>query len=88
MGTVGLSFGSATSGAGFDVASTVTSILAISSAIETPWKTQLDEPAGAGRGADGAGDKPVEPVDGGERADGFRRGAGLEAGVEFGYRMC
>jgi flagellar hook-associated protein 2 len=41
MGTVGLSFGSATSGAGFDVASTVTQILAVQQAIETPWKTQL-----------------------------------------------
>ena len=41
MGTVGLSFGSATSGAGFDVATTVTSILAIEQGIETPWKTQL-----------------------------------------------
>ena len=41
MGTVGLSFGSATSGAGFDVSSTVTSILAIQQGIETPWKTQL-----------------------------------------------
>ena len=41
MGTVGINFGSATGGAGFDVASTVSSILAISSGIETPWKTQL-----------------------------------------------
>ena len=41
MGTVGINFGSATSGAGFDVASTVTAILAATSAIETPWKTQL-----------------------------------------------
>jgi len=41
MATVGLSFGAASSGAGFDVTSTVTSILAISSAIETPWKAQL-----------------------------------------------
>jgi flagellar hook-associated protein 2 len=41
MATVGLSFGSATSGAGFDVTSTVTSILAISQAIESPWKAQL-----------------------------------------------
>ena len=41
MGTVGLSFGSATSGAGFNVATTVTSILAIEQGIETPWKTQL-----------------------------------------------
>ena len=41
MGTVGLSFGSATSGAGFDVAATVTSILAIEGAVETPWKAQL-----------------------------------------------
>ncbi|QHN04052.1 flagellar hook protein [Granulicella sp. WH15] len=41
MGTVGISFGSATSGAGFDVTSTVNSILAIQQGIETPWKTQL-----------------------------------------------
>ncbi len=41
MATVGLNFGSATSGAGFDVATTVTSILAISQGIETPWKTEL-----------------------------------------------
>ena len=41
MASVGLSFGSATSGAGFDVATTVTSILAISQAIESPWKAQL-----------------------------------------------
>ena len=41
MATVGLSFGSATSGTGFDVSTTVTSILAIESAVETPWKTQL-----------------------------------------------
>jgi flagellar hook-associated protein 2 len=41
MGTVGLNFGSATSGTGFDVATTVTSILATQQAIETPWKTQL-----------------------------------------------
>jgi len=41
MGTVGLSFGSATSGTGFDVSSTVTSILAIQQGIETPWKSQL-----------------------------------------------
>jgi flagellar hook-associated protein 2 len=41
MSTVGLSFGSATSGQGFDVASTVTSILAIQSGVETPWKAQL-----------------------------------------------
>ena len=41
MGTVGLSFGSATSGQGFDVASTVTQILASEKAIETPWNNQL-----------------------------------------------
>ncbi|HEY0264302.1 MAG TPA: flagellar filament capping protein FliD [Granulicella sp.] len=41
MGTVGLSFGSATSGQGFDVASTVSAIQAIEQGIETPWKTQL-----------------------------------------------
>jgi flagellar hook-associated protein 2 len=41
MGTVGLSFGSATSGQGFDVASTVTQIMAAEQAIENPWKSQL-----------------------------------------------
>ena len=41
MGTVGLNFGSGTSGQGFDVATTVTSILAINQAVETPWQTQL-----------------------------------------------
>jgi len=41
MATVGINFGAATSGAGFDVTSTVNSILAISQGIETPWNTQL-----------------------------------------------
>src|ERR1700730_15445145 len=41
MGTVGISFGSATSGQGFDVASTVTQIQASEQAIESPWKSQL-----------------------------------------------
>src|SRR5580698_3757415 len=41
MGTVGLSFGAATSGQGFDVASTVTQILASEQSIETPWNNQL-----------------------------------------------
>jgi flagellar hook-associated protein 2 len=41
MGTVGLSFGSPTSGQGFDVASTVAQIQAASSAIENPWNSQL-----------------------------------------------
>lgn len=41
MGSVGLSFGSATSGQGIDVASTVTQILANYQQVETPWKNQL-----------------------------------------------
>jgi flagellar hook-associated protein 2 len=41
MGTVGINFGAVNSGTGFDVAATVTSILAIEQAIEAPWKTQL-----------------------------------------------
>lgn len=41
MSTVGLSFGSATSGTGFDVSTTVTAIQASELAIETPWKNQL-----------------------------------------------
>ena len=41
MGTVGLSFGSPTSGAGFDVSTTVSQIVANLENVETPWKTQL-----------------------------------------------
>ena len=41
MGTVGLSFGSPTSGAGFDVSSTVSQIVANLQNVETPWKNQL-----------------------------------------------
>jgi flagellar hook-associated protein 2 len=41
MGTVGLSFGSATSGTGFDVSSTVAEIVGNLQKVETPWKTQL-----------------------------------------------
>ncbi|HEY6491495.1 MAG: flagellar filament capping protein FliD [Terracidiphilus sp.] len=41
MGTVGLSFGSPTSGAGFDVNATVSSIVANLQKVETPWKSQL-----------------------------------------------
>jgi len=41
MGTVGINFGSATSGQGFDVATTVTQIQASEQAIETPWQNQL-----------------------------------------------
>lgn len=41
MGTVGLNFGSATSGQGFDVTSTVNQIVSNLQAVETPWKTQL-----------------------------------------------
>lgn len=41
MGTVGINFGSVASGTGFDVAATVTSILAVEQGIEAPWKTQL-----------------------------------------------
>ncbi len=41
MGSVGLSFGSPTSGAGFDVSATVSAIMANLKNVETPWKTQL-----------------------------------------------
>ena len=41
MGTVGLNFGSPTSGQGFDVTSTVNSIVANLQKVETPWKNQL-----------------------------------------------
>lgn len=41
MSTVGLSFGSPTSGQGFDVTSTVNQIASILEGVETPWKSQL-----------------------------------------------
>jgi flagellar hook-associated protein 2 len=41
MGAVGLNFGSATSGAGFDVSTAVASIVANLQQVETPWNTQL-----------------------------------------------
>ena len=41
MGPVGLSFGSPTSGAGFDVSATVSQIMANLENVETPWKTEL-----------------------------------------------
>jgi flagellar hook-associated protein 2 len=41
MGTVGLSFGSPTSGAGFNVSATVAEIVGNLQNVETPWKTQL-----------------------------------------------
>ncbi len=43
MGTVGLSFGSPTSGAGFDVSATVAAIVGNLKNVETPWKTQLTD---------------------------------------------
>lgn len=41
MGTVGLNFGSPTSGTGFDVSATVSSIIGNLKNVETPWTTQL-----------------------------------------------
>ncbi len=41
MGTVGLSFGSPTSGTGFNVSTTVSEIVANLQNVESPWKTQL-----------------------------------------------
>jgi flagellar hook-associated protein 2 len=41
MGTIGISFGSPTSGQGFDVASTVNQIVTNLQTVEAPWKAQL-----------------------------------------------
>jgi len=41
MGTVGISFGSPTSGQGFDVTSTVNQLVTNLQSVETPWKTEL-----------------------------------------------
>jgi flagellar hook-associated protein 2 len=42
MSTVGLSFGSPTSGTGFDVSATVASIVSNLKNVETPWQNQLE----------------------------------------------
>src|SRR5947207_11710388 len=41
MGTVGLNFGSPTSGQGFDVTATVSTIIENLRKVEDPWKNQL-----------------------------------------------
>ena len=41
MGTVGLNFGSPTSGQGFDVTATVSTIVSNLQKVETPWKNQI-----------------------------------------------
>jgi flagellar hook-associated protein 2 len=41
MGTIGLNFGSPTSGTGFDVSATVSAIVSNLQKVETPWKAQL-----------------------------------------------
>jgi len=41
VGTVGLAFGSPTSGTGFNVSSTVAEIIGNLQNVESPWKTQL-----------------------------------------------
>src|SRR6202044_1760053 len=41
MGSVGIAFGSPTSGQGFDVSTTVAAIVANLQAVETPWQNQL-----------------------------------------------
>jgi len=41
MSTVGLNFGSINSGTGIDVNATVSQIMSIEQAVETPWKNQL-----------------------------------------------
>ena len=41
MGAVGINFGAATSGDGFDVTTTVASIVANLQRVETPWNNQL-----------------------------------------------
>jgi len=43
MGTVGIAFGSPTSGQGFNVSSTVSQIVANMQAVETPWNNQLTQ---------------------------------------------
>ena len=44
MGTVGLSFGSPTSGAGFNVSATVAEIVGNLENVETPWKNLAQFP--------------------------------------------
>ncbi len=88
MGTVGLSFGAATSGQGFDVASTVTQIQASEQAIETPWKSQLTALQAQDTVFTSLGIGSLDAHDESAGTYGLSRGFCGEAGVELEYRSA
>ena len=69
MSTVGINFGAATSGTGFNVATTVASITALSSAIENPWNAQLTSLKAQDTALTSYRDRSFDAVDGGAGAD-------------------
>ena len=88
MGAVGLNFGSATSGQGFDVTSTVNQIVTNLQAVETPWKTQLTALTSKDTALTSLGtqlstliDRPAEP-------DRLQRHDGLQDRIQFRYQRA
>ena len=83
MGTVGLSFGSPTSGAGFDVSSTVAEIVSNLQNVETPWKNQLDIAPEPGHGDLEPRKPALECFHGHEPIDGLRGRPRAKGGFEL-----
>ena len=77
MGAVGLNFGSATSGQGFDVTSTVNQIVTNLQAVETPWKTQLTALASKDTALSSLGTQIVNLVNRPAEPDRLQRNFGL-----------
>ena len=88
MGTVGLSFGSPTSGAGFDVSSTVAEIVGNLQNVETPWKTQLTSSGEPGHGDFESGNAVFQSLERHERADRFSGDPVAEGGLKLRHECA
>ena len=88
MGTVGLSFGSPTSGAGFDVSSTVAAIVANLQNVETPWKNQLTTLESPGHGDLQPGHAVLESLQRHQRADRLSGGPGGEDRLQLRHQCA
>ena len=84
MGTVGLSFGSPTSGTGFDVSTTVAAIVGNLQNVETPWKNQLSSLEAQDTTISSLGTLFFESLKRSERPDGFPGGHRGEGRLCFG----
>ena len=83
MGTVGLSFGSPTSGTGFNVSTTVAEIVSNLQNVETPWKTQLTALAEPGHGDLKPGNAVFESLQRHELPDRSSGHHGAEGGFQL-----